>query len=135
MLEIDCVGRLDNEYMISLYEELEGLGLLGNVCICGSAEELMWLHNSDMKNVAVSVSFYGKTPSIAAVLALPKELGEMAAVNVSVDKQYMDRNLVNAIHSLGYTAKTWTITTPAELQSFFAMGVDTILVDSDRLVV
>ena len=133
MIELDCVGRLTEQEMCNLYDELNHYGLLSVVSICGSEEEILWLYNSNRRNVAVSVSFLNQTPSSSAILNLSHYLDQMLCVNVSINKQYLTTSIIDAIRTRGWNVKTWTISNDAELKNYYNMGCDTILINSDSL--
>lgn len=133
MLELDCAGRLTQTQMVSLYDELNQVGALKYIDICGYASELKWLYDNSRTNVAVSVSFLNQTPTSASIAALPKFIGEMSAANISINKTYLTPTIVSAIRARGWNVKTWTIASSLEMETYFNLGADTILINSDSL--
>lgn len=134
MAELDCAGRLTEAQMTNLYDKIKAFGALRYVNICALESELRWLAESFRQKVAVSISFWDKSPTVEYISSLGEDLLNFSSVSLSIIKNLLKRNICDAAHNKGLKVKSWTITSSSDISSLINMGCDTILVDSDTML-
>ena len=133
LMMLDCVGRLNISQAVSLYNLTAQYGMLNNVIFAVGPDLALEMVSENLTKTSVGLSYYGRNPTASMIENIDSNIDQFNSVMTLYNKVDITSEIILASHKRGYPVEVAIVETENEAQSYYNMGVDMMICNSDSL--